>query len=233
MIDLPLVETMTLFHVAPGGQSSASCYDAGMLSAGLTGNIACGKSFVASVLAELGAQVLDADCVAHDLLRPGETTRDRVVEAFGQGIARADGTVDRRLLGSIVFADRAKRNLLNSIVHPEVRRRVGSWLAESARSLPSGVAVVQAALMVESGSYRLYDRILVVTCPPDLQLARLMSRDGSSAEQARSRIEAQMPQAEKVRYADYCIDTGGGFDSARQQAADVYVRLLAEAQSKG
>jgi dephospho-CoA kinase len=203
-----------------------------MLAVGLTGNIACGKSFVASVLADLGARVLDADSVAHVLLLPGEKIRDQVMEAFGEEIVQADGAIDRRLLSSIVFADPAKRDILNSIVHPEVRRRVEAWLAESARALPSGVAVVQAALMVESGSYKLYARIVLVTCPPHLQLARLMSRDGSSEEQARSRISAQMPQAEKARYAHYCIDTAGGFDSTREQAVDVYRRLLAEAEQK-
>ena len=201
-----------------------------MLAVGLTGNIACGKSFVASVLRDLGSRLLDADSVAHDLLRPGEATRDRVVEAFGGQVALEDGTIDRRALGALVFADPAKRDLLNSIVHPEVRRRIEAWLAESAASEPAGIAVVQAALMVESGSYRLYDRIIVVTCPPEMQLARLVSRDGSSKEHARTRILSQMPQEEKARYAHYRIDTAGGFDATRDQTVRIYRRLLEEAK---
>ena len=188
-----------------------------MLAVGLTGNIACGKSFVASVFAEMGAMVLDADLVAHDLLLPEEDTRRLVVEAFGPGIVNEDGSINRRRLGAIVFSDVARRGLLNSIVHPEVRRRISKWLGDARLRMPRGLAVVQAALMVESGSYTLYDRIVIATCPPAVQLERLMRTRGLSEIEARLRIEAQPPQSEKAALANVVIENNGTFDQLRRQ----------------
>jgi dephospho-CoA kinase len=199
-----------------------------MLRVGLTGSIAVGKSFVASVLAELGCHVLDADQTAREVVSVGTPGLRALVEAFGVEVLREDGTLDRAGLGALVFADESQRQRLNSILHPfiiaaqdqELRR----WEAED----PRGIGVIDAALMIESGGYRRFDKLIVVHCSPAIQLERLMARNGLTREEAASRIAAQMPQEEKKRYADYLIDTSEGFDETRRQAALVYNALKGE-----
>ncbi|PYV04082.1 MAG: dephospho-CoA kinase [Acidobacteria bacterium] len=166
-----------------------------MLHVGLTGNIASGKSCAARVFAELGAHIIDADLIAHDLLTPGKPTYEKVREAFGGNIVLEDGSINRRKLGEIVFNDAAQRALLNS-------------------------------LMVESGLYKLYDKLVVVHCHPALQLARLVSRDGLSVKEARARMAAQMPVEEKLQVADYKIDTSGTFRQTREQVEGTYRELV-------
>lgn len=196
-----------------------------MLRVGLTGSIAVGKSFVASVLAGLGCHVLDADATAREVVAPGGEGLRRVVEAFGSEMLTADGALDRARLGRVVFADEGKRQLLNSLLHPLIIAAQDEWLREREREDPSGVAVVDAALMIETGSYRRFDKLIVAHCRDDVQLERLMRRDNLSREDAERRVAAQMPQAEKVRHADFLIDTSGTHDETRAQAAEVYGRL--------
>jgi len=196
-----------------------------MLKVGLTGSIAVGKSYVCEVLRELGAFVLDADRTAREVVAPGTRGWHLIVEQFGSNILQPNNEIDRIKLGAIVFADEGKRQLLNSIVHPLVIETQNEWLRERAAENPAGIAVVEAALMIESGGYRRFDRLIVVWCRAETQLQRLIKRSDLSREEALQRIGAQMPQEEKKRYADFTIDTTEGFDAARRQAVEVFEQL--------
>ena len=196
-----------------------------MLKVGLTGSIAVGKSFVLGVLKELGCHVLDADEVAREVVRPGTAGLQAVVEAFGKEVLGSDCTLDRSMLGAIVFADADKRKQLNSILHPFIIAAQDEELAGLERDDPDGIAVVDAALMIESGGYRRFDKLIVVYCEPDVQLQRLVKRDQLSLEDAQRRISSQMPQEEKKSYADFLIDTSGSLESTRQQVEDVFRQL--------
>jgi dephospho-CoA kinase len=187
-----------------------------MLKVGLTGSIAVGKSFVCEVLREAGCHVLDADLTARDVVESGTDGLKEIVRAFGRKILDGD-ELDRKKLGEIVFTDEAKREILNSIVHPRVRAAQERWMLERESTDPDGVAVIDAALMIESGGYKRFDKLIVVWCEPAIQLKRLMLRDKLSEIDARKRIIAQMPQDEKKRFADLLIDTSYGFDDTRQQ----------------
>lgn len=195
-----------------------------MLTVGLTGSIAVGKTFVCSVLRELGVHVLDADMTAREVVAKGTDGLSEIVRHFGGDVLLENGELDRKKLGSIVFADEEKRLLLNSIVHPRVRESQNAWLENLRETDPNGIAVIDAALLIESGGYRRLDKIIVVWCEPALQLQRLMSRDGIDETAAKLRISSQMPQDEKKRYADHLIDTSNGYDDTRQQVS----RLVAE-----
>ncbi|HYG80478.1 MAG TPA: dephospho-CoA kinase [Pyrinomonadaceae bacterium] len=191
----------------------------------MTGSIGVGKSFVTSVFAELGCCVLDADRTAREVVAAGSPGLSAVVEAFGTEILRPDGTLDRARLGAIVFADEAKRLLLNSVLHPFIiaaqDEQLRLWEAEDA----SGISVVDAALMIESGGYKRFDKLIVVHCRPEIQLERLMARNAISREEAARRIGAQMPQEEKMRYADFLIDSSHGFADTRRRTREVYEEL--------
>ena len=196
-----------------------------MLKVGLTGSIAVGKSFVCDVFGELGCHILDADQVARDMVSPGTKGLRQVVESFGNSVLLADGSLDRSKLGSIVFADEEKRLQLNSIVHPLVIEAQDEWLAAREHEDPRGIAVIEAALMIEAGGYKRYDKLIVVWCEPEIQLNRLMLRDNLSPADASRRIASQMPQDEKKRYADFLIDTSNGFDETRRQSTEVFSHL--------
>ena len=196
-----------------------------MLRVGLTGSIAVGKSYVSSVLAELGCHVLDADATAREVVAPGGEGLRRIVEAFGPEVLTADGALDRGRLGRVVFADEGQRQLLNSLLHPLIIAAQDEWLRERERKDPSGVAVIDAALMIETGSYKRLDKLIVAHCRDEAQLERLMRRDSLSREDAERRVAAQMPQAEKMRYADFLIDTSGTREETRAQVVEVYERL--------
>jgi len=196
-----------------------------MLKVGLTGSIAVGKSFVLSAFRELGCFVLDADRTAREVVAPGTHGLKQVVESFGTDVLLADGSLDRSKLGSIVFADEEKRLLLNSIVHPLVFKEQDRWLTSQEADNPDGIAIVDAALMIESGGYQRFDKLIVVWCEPDLQLERLMSRDKLSRPDAQRRIDSQMSQDEKKTYADFLIDTSNSFEETRLRVAEVLSRL--------
>jgi dephospho-CoA kinase len=196
-----------------------------MLKVGLTGSIAVGKSFVLGVLAELGCQVLDADATAREVVAPGTLGLKAVVDAFGKEILTEECDLDRSKLASIVFADEELRLRLNSILHPFIIASQDERIREWESRDPNGIAVVDAALMIESGGYRRFDKLIVVHCRPEVQLQRLMSRDGLDREQAEQRITAQMPQEEKKKFADFLIDTSDGFESAREQTEAVFREL--------
>ena len=197
-----------------------------MLRVGLTGSIAVGKSFVASVFTELGCHVLDADQTAREVVMPGTPGLQALVQEFGAEILSADGTLDRKQLGALVFADEEKRQRLNQILHPFIIARQDEILNAWEREDPRGIGIVDAALMIESGGYRRFDKLIVVHCRPEVQLERLMLRDKLARDEAQRRIDSQMPQEEKQKFADYLIDTSDGFDLARSRTLEVYNQLI-------
>lgn len=196
-----------------------------MLKVGLTGSIAVGKSFVCDVFRELGCHVLDADKTAREVVEIDTVGLREIVRNFGGKILTGNGALDRKKLGAIVFGDDNKRKLLNSIVHPLVIEAQDGWVKECEESDPEGVAIIDAALMIESGGYKRFDKIIVVWCESAIQLKRLMLRDNLSADDAQKRIAAQMPQEEKKRYADHLIDTSGGFEDTRKQVFGVFQKM--------
>jgi len=196
-----------------------------MLKVGLTGSIAVGKSYVLEVFGELGAFVLDADQTAREVVARGTKGLARIVEEFGEEILTESGELDRAKMGALVFSDEEKRLLLNSIVHPLVFEAQDAWLAEKEKENFHSIAVIDAALMIESGGYKRFTKLVVVWCQPEIQLQRLMARNNLTEAEALKRIGAQMPQAEKKRYADFLIDTSGGFEDTRRQTAEVFEQL--------
>ena len=198
-----------------------------MLRVGLTGSIAVGKSFVSGVLTELGCRVLDADDTAREVVEPGSPALREVVARFGSDVLKSDGTLDRPALGALVFADSSKRARLNSILHPYINAQQDERLRKWEAVDPDGVAIVDAALMIESGGYKRFDKLIVAHCRADVQLERLMTRDKLNHVEAEARIAAQMPQEEKRKFADYLIDTSDGFDETRRRTTEVYGELCA------
>ncbi len=198
-----------------------------MKRVGLTGSIAVGKSFVSNVLRELGCHLIDADVVAREIVAPGSIGLRAVVSLFGEEISDADGTLNRPRLGKIVFGDEAKRKLLEATLHPLIIEEQDKRLRKLEGSNPYSIAIVDAALMIESGGYRRFDKLIVVYCRPEIQSERLTGRDRLSTAEAVVRINSQMPQAEKMRYADYLIDTSDGFDDTRRQTEEVFTKLKA------
>ncbi|MBL8188615.1 MAG: dephospho-CoA kinase [Acidobacteria bacterium] len=196
-----------------------------MLKVGLTGGIATGKSFVLSVLRELGCEVMDADQTAREVVEPGQPAFAEIVAHFGQEVVGEDGKLNRGKLGAIIFNNPAEREKLNSIVHPRVFEAQARWMVEVERRNPQAIVVIDAALMIETGSYRRFDQIIVVHCDPDIQLQRLMERNTLTKEEAMARISSQMPSAEKLKFADFAINTSLGFDDTRRQIESLYEQL--------
>lgn len=191
-----------------------------------------GKSFVSGVLAELGCHVLDADETAREVVEPGSPGLREVVAGFGESVIQSDGTLDRAALGALVFADAGKRAALNSILHPYIIAQQDERLREWEALDPDGIAIIDAALIIESGGYKRLDKLIVVHCRPDVQLERLMARDQLPRADAERRIASQMPQEEKKRFADYLIDTSDGFETARRRAVEVYAELSSLAKKR-
>jgi dephospho-CoA kinase len=198
------------------------------LRVGLTGGIASGKSTVAGLLARAGAQVIDADGLAHGLMEPGGATHGPIVERFGRDLLDREGRIDRERLGRLVFADRKAREALNAIVHPLVRQEIERRIGLS----PGPIVVVDAALLVETGSYRDFDRLIVVRCSPETQRRRLRERDGLTEAEARARLDAQADVDRKVAVADYVIDTDGTLEQTRQQTERVHADLRRDHDTK-
>jgi dephospho-CoA kinase len=196
-----------------------------MLKVGLTGSIAVGKSFVVSVLKELGCIVFDADLIAHNCMEPGTPAYNDIVQEFGVGVLIENGAVDRGKLGAIVFHDEARRLRLNEIVHPRVREAQDRLLKEAEAAAPNGIAIVDAALIIESGGYKRFDKLIVVFCDRETQIKRLMARNNLARQDAESRIAAQMTSEEKRRFADFEIDTSGDFEDTRRRVIEVYSEL--------
>ena len=200
-----------------------------MLKVGLTGGLASGKTFVAGKFEELGCAVISADRLGHEALRrEGEAFGDVVAE-FGEEILGDDGEIKREALGKIVFADPGKLKKLNSLVHPHVFQKQEKLFAEIERRDPKAVVVSEAAIMIESGSYTRYDRIVLAVCTPELQIRRYCEREGASEDDARARLARQMPLDQKRKYADYVIDTSGTKQETETQVREIHQKLLREA----
>src|ERR1044072_7220 len=197
-----------------------------MLRVGLTGSIGVGKSYVASLFAELGCHVLDADQTAREVVLPGRPGLKAGTEAFGEDILKPDGRLKRKQLGALLFADEAQRQRLNYLLHPFIIARQDEILKRWEAEDPRGIGIVDAALMIESGGYRRFDKLIVVHCRPEVQLERLMLRDKLSRDEAQRRIDSQMPQEEKQKFADYLIDTSDGFELTRTRTLEVHNELL-------
>lgn len=184
--------------------------------------------------AELGAHVIDADRIVHELLNRGTETYERILETFGNEILCGDGSIDRKVLGRKVFSDQEKRGLLNRLTHPAVGEEIERRILELEQIAAGGIVIVEAALMVEAGAYDRYHRLIVVSCDPAVQVSRLMSRDDLSIEEAKARIESQMPVGEKLKLAHYTIDTSGTLKQTQLQVESIYRDLLIqEARIKG
>ena len=194
-----------------------------MVQAALTGGIATGKSYCLSRLATLGVPTIDADKLARLAVAPGSSGLSAVVERFGAGILREDGSLDRPALARIIFADRIARADLEAIVHPDVYRRIRDWFAQ--QPLTTTVAVADIPLLFETGHEHDFDAVIVAACSPEEQLRRLMTRDGLAEADARARLAAQFPIDEKVRRAHYVIRTDGGFAETDAEIARVFERL--------
>ncbi len=198
-----------------------------MLRVGLTGGLATGKTFVAETLRELGCHVIQADLLGHEALLPAGGAYDAVVNLFGGAILDDEALIDRRKLAEVVFADDAKLALLNSLVHPVVAGREEEVMTRIAASEPRAIVVVEAAILIETGSYKRFQKLVVVSCRPEQQLERAIAR-GMPLEQARDRLRRQLPMEEKIQLADYVIDTSGTIADTVRQTTSVYESLKAQ-----
>lgn len=205
-----------------------------MIIAGLTGGIATGKSLVASCLADHGAIIIDADKIAHDVVVRGRPAWEDIVRTFGKEFLLPDGEIDRKALGKTVFADTAKRDTLNHIVHPRVFEEISSAIAVAVETHGAldPVIILDVPLLFETKMDVELPEVIVVFAPVETQLQRLMARDNSTEEDALARISSQLPITEKKGKADYVIDNSGSMDSTRQQVVDLYAILKAKAETK-
>lgn len=196
-----------------------------MLRVGLTGGLATGKTFVGRALANLGCHLLQADELGHAALEPGGGAYQGAIEAFGREILDDGGRIDRRRLGLRVFASPEDLARLNALVHPVVIAQQQTWFEELERRDPRAIGVVEAAILIETGSYRRFSKLILTVCEPDQQIERAMKRDGLSREEVLRRLDRQMPLDEKRRYADYVIDTSGDKAGTLDQVARLYASL--------
>lgn len=192
---------------------------------GLTGGIASGKSSVARLIEERGVPVIDADQLAREAVQPGSPALERIAAAFGREVVSVDGTLDRKRLGTLVFADADKRRQLETILHPEIRRRGEEQIARAATA-GQRVLVYMAPLLIEAGAADRVDEIWVVTVPPEIQLQRLMDRDGIDRAAAQRIIDSQMPLAEKAAHGRILIDNSGTPQETRQLLADIWKKEM-------
>lgn len=199
-----------------------------MLKVGLTGGLACGKTTVAAMFAQRGAEVILADKIAHDLLDPGTEVHARVVEAFGRDILNPDGTISRPKLADLAFQGRIQE--LNAIVHPAVIRAQERWMDEVGERDPHAIAIVEAALMIEAGAHTSFDKLITVTCSFDQKVSRFAERSKLSPDSARAevdrRVKSQISDADKAALADYVIDNSGGIAELEARVDAVWHDLV-------
>jgi dephospho-CoA kinase len=208
-----------------------------VLKLGLTGGIAAGKSVVGEMLVALGAHLIQADTVSHQLMQPGEAVYQEVVRAFGSGILNPDNTVNRARLAEAAFGGGNKPSRiqeLNKIVHPAVVKKQDEWMEAISRRDPKAIAIVEAALILEAGAANHFDRLLVVTCRPDQRVERWATRTNVNLETARQevarRMAAQFPDEKKIKAADYVIDNSGSLDETKAKVNALYPKLRTEAE---
>jgi len=198
------------------------------LLVGLTGGIATGKSTVSTMLRGLGAEIIDADLLARQVVEPGQPAWREIVEEFGRDVLSPDGTLDRKKLGAIVFADPARRRRLEAITHPAIRARVKARVDELAARDFTGLVFYDAAILIEALGHQDMDRIVVVMTDETTQVARLRGRDGTDDAEGRRKIASQMPLAEKAKLADYVIDNSGDREATAEQIRRVVAALMGE-----
>jgi dephospho-CoA kinase len=203
------------------------------LLVGLTGGIATGKSTVSEMLRRRGCVVIDADQLARDVVEPGEPALAEIVREFGREVLQPDGRLDRKKLGAIVFADAARRQRLEQITHPAIGARFAGQLAELMAREFHGLVFFDAPVMIESGSSKQMDRLVVVATDEETQITRLMARDGIDRDEALRKVRSQMPVAEKAKLADYVIDNGGDRTATEAAVERVYRALLADLDARG
>lgn len=199
-----------------------------MLRVGLTGGLASGKSFVGEALKGMGCLLIQADELGHAALAKGGTAYTPVVKEFGPAILDEGGSIDRKALAAMVFADADKLERLNALVHPAVMKQEEQLIAQFERRNADGIAVVEAAILIETGSYQRFDRLILVTCTGEQQIERAMRREGAVESDVRARLSRQMPLAEKRKYADFVIDTTGSKEDTLRQTRAVYDTLRRE-----
>jgi len=198
-----------------------------MLRIGLTGGLATGKSFVGHALEELGCHLLKADDLGHRVLAPGGAAFEPVIAAFGRQILNSGGLIDRRALGALVFASREKLDLLNSLVHPAVFAEEQLWLERLEREDPSGIALYEAAILIETGSFRRYQKLILTVCTAEQQIERAIKRDHLTRQDVLERLGRQMSLEEKRKYADFVIDTSGEKETTLIQVRRLHGELRA------
>jgi dephospho-CoA kinase len=196
-----------------------------MLHVGLTGGLASGKSVVGRELERLGCRVIRLDEIGHQVLAPDGEAYAAVIAAFGAGILRPDNTIDRGVLARRVFADPEQLAKLNALVHPPIRERARAIAGDFAQTHPEAILVTEAAIMIETGSYRDYDRVILTVCRSEQQVERAIARGKMTREEAVERIRRQMPAEEKKRFANYVIDTSGSEEHTLQQTRSLFERL--------
>ncbi len=200
-----------------------------MLKLGLTGGIASGKSVVGEMFLKLGAHLLQADAIAHWLMQPGHAVYEEVVRRFGREILNPDGTINRPRLAEAAFGVPPRVQELNEIVHPAVVAHENEWMEEIGQRDPNAIAIVEAALILEAGVASRFDCLIVVTCHPEQRILRYARRLGISEDAARAevtrRMAAQIPDAEKIKAADFVIDNSGSLESTEQQVQRVFAKL--------
>ena len=203
------------------------------LLVGLTGGIATGKSTVSEAFRRLGCVIIDADVLAREVVEPGEPAYPEIVAEFGRDVLQPDGALDRKKLGALVFADADKRRRLEAITHPRIRERFLRRVQELADRDFGGIAIFDAAVMIESGNYKTMDRLVVVVADPASQAARLRARDGTDEAEGRRRIASQMPLGEKAKLADYVIDNSGDREATLAEVVWVHQSLMRELRASG
>lgn len=193
-----------------------------MLTVGLTGGYASGKSFVASELARLGCFLIYADKLGHEVLMPGAEAFEPVLQMFGPGILSEDGIIDRKKLGDIVFSSPKLLKNLTDVIHPAVFRLEANLLDSARQKDPNVIAVIEAAILIETGRYKVFDRLILTACDQATQIARGVARDGLSPDAVKARIHKQLPLAEKKKYADYVVSTNGTKEDTLRQVEAVF-----------
>jgi dephospho-CoA kinase len=202
-----------------------------MLRVGLTGGLASGKSFVGLTLKALGCHLIKADELGHQVLMPGGSAYQEVVREFGGDILAPDGTIDRRKLASEVFDYPERLARLNGIVHPPVIKMEERMIAAAEAKDPGGIAVVEAAILIETGSHKRFQKLILAVCGDEEQIERAMRRDRMTRAEALARLRRQMPLEEKRRYADYIVDTSGTKENTAAHTREVYITLRSLVQT--
>jgi dephospho-CoA kinase len=196
-----------------------------MITIGLTGGIASGKSLVAEIIRRLGAMVIDSDSIAREVVEPGTPGWQSVVAEFGQDILAPDGSIDRAKLGSIIFSDRERRITLNNILHPLIIQAIRERIAAIGRKHPAALVVADIPLLIECGLQQEFDAVIVVWSPVELQRKRLMERDGLSAAEAQQRIDAQMPLDEKQVHGTFVVENDSSEQQTEEQVKNIFLKI--------